>query len=137
LTDDSIAARVRREYAEEAARYDRRWAAYLRGSMELLRPWLAEQPGGALLDVGCGTAVLLDALRGSGIAPQRYVGVDPSNEMLTRAAARTATTSGARWCARRRRRCRSTKGTFDTVVSVSSLHYWPTRRPGCGRCGAC
>jgi len=130
LTDDSIAARVRREYAEEAARYDRRWAAYLRGSMELLRPWLAEHPAGALLDVGCGTAVLLDAVRGSGIAPQRYVGVDPSNEMLTRAAARTGDDERAAVVCAPAEALPFREGAFDTVVSLSSLHYWPDPKAG-------
>ena len=83
----TIAARVKREYAAEATRYDRRWAKYVRGSMELLRPWLADAPLGALLDVGCGTGALAGALRGWGVRAERYAGVDPSEEMLRIAAA--------------------------------------------------
>lgn len=125
MTLNSIAARVRREYAGEAARYDRRWAAYLRGSMELLRPWLAEAPAGALLDVGCGTAVLLDFLRAWRVAPERYVGVDPSLAMLRRAAGRTGgLAAGAAEALPFR------DGAFDTVVSASAFHYWPEPRAG-------
>jgi ubiquinone/menaquinone biosynthesis C-methylase UbiE len=128
--DDTIAARVRREYAEQAARYDRRWAAYLRASMELVRPWLAEEAAGALLDVGCGTALLLDALRGWGMTPGRYVGADPSPEMLRLAAARIG--DGVRAAAV----CAPAEAlpfgdrAFDTVVSISSLHYWPDPKAG-------
>jgi SAM-dependent methyltransferase len=130
LADDSIAARVRREYADEATRYDTRWAAYLRGSMELLRPWLAPQPAGALLDVGCGTAVLLDALRGWGIAPDLYVGVDPSAEMLRVAGGRIGDVGRAAVVCAPAEALPFGDGGFDTVVSVSSLHYWPDPRAG-------
>jgi ubiquinone/menaquinone biosynthesis C-methylase UbiE len=128
LTDDGIAARVRREYADEAARYDRRWAAYLRGSMELLRPWLAEGRAGALLDVGCGTAVLLDALRGWAMAPERYIGVDPSAEMLREAKGRIVGRAAV-VCAPAEA-LPFGDASFDTVVSTSSFHYWPEPKAG-------
>lgn len=131
LRDDSIAARVRREYAEEAARYDRRWAAYLRGSMELVRPWLAETPAGALLDVGCGTALLLAMLRGWGMTPERYVGADPSAEMLRVAAARIGAGARAAVVVCAPAEALPLKdGAFDTVISVSSLHYWADPKAG-------
>ncbi len=120
-----VAARVRREYAAEAARYDRRWAGYLRGSMELLRPSLAAAPPGALLDVGCGTAVLLDSLRDWGMEPLRYAGVDPSAQMLARAAAK-----GAEVVAATAEALPFRDGAFDTVVSSSSFHYWPAPLDG-------
>ena len=121
----SVAARVRREYAAEAERYDRRWAGYLRGSMELLRPWMVEAPLGTLLDVGCGTAVVRDALRGWGAEPDRYVGVDPSAEMLGRAVGK-----GAHGAAAPAEALPFRDGSFDTVVSASSFHYWPAPLDG-------
>lgn len=117
---------VGREYAAEAARYDRRWAAYLRGSMELLRPWLAEAPPGTLLDVGCGTGVLLDALRRWGVTPERYAGADPSPEMLRMAAAKGA--AGLACAPAEALPFRD--GAFGAVVSVSAFHYWPAPLDG-------
>ena len=123
--NDRTAERVRREYDADAARYDERWAAYLRGSMELLRPWMVEAPPRTLLDVGCGTAVLLDFLRAWRVAPERYAGVDPSLAMLRRAAGRTGgLAAGAAEALPFR------DGAFDTVVSASAFHYWPEPRAG-------
>ena len=130
LTRNSISARVRREYAVEAARYDRRWAAYLRGSMELLRPWLAEDATGTLLDVGCGTAVLLGELRGWGMAPERYVGADPSAEMLRAGWGRIEGHAPAAVVCAPAEALPFADAAFDTVVSVSSLHYWAEPEAG-------
>ena len=118
----NIATRVRQEYAAEADRYDRRWAAYLRGSMGLLRPWLADVPIGTVLDVGCGTGVLLASLRAWGTEPARYVGVDASVEMLRMAAARAG--GSARVVAAAAEVLPFADGVFDTVVTSSSFHYW-------------
>ncbi len=121
----SVAARVRREYDDGASRYDGRWAAYLRGSMELLRPWLEEERPRRLLDVGCGTAVLLESLREWRMEPERYAGVDPSLGMLRRAAERAGGVVGGAAEALPFR-----AGAFDTVVSASAFHYWSDPRAG-------
>jgi ubiquinone/menaquinone biosynthesis C-methylase UbiE len=123
--NNRIAARLRREYDGDAARYDRRWAAYLRGSMELLRPWMEDAPPRSLLDVGCGTAVLLRFLRAWRVEPERYAGVDPSLGMLRMAAGRTGGVVGGAAEALPFR-----DGAFDTVVSASAFHYWTDPRAG-------
>jgi SAM-dependent methyltransferase len=124
MTND-LSTRVRREYAAEAARYDRRWAGYLRASTALLRPWLAEDPPRAMLDVGCGTGYLLHALRGWGMEPARYLGVDPSREMLRRAAGRGAAVARGTAEALPVR-----TAAWEAVATVSSFHCWA--EPGAG-----
>lgn len=44
--------------------------------------------GGTVLDIGCGTGLLLDLID---VAPEDYIGIDPSGRMLERFAARRPT----------------------------------------------
>lgn len=114
------------EYDAQAAQYDARWAAYTRDSLALLRPILTARLPGRLLDVGCGTAELAAALAAWGTSPARYVGVDVSAAMLRVGRAKTdaapfpcalvVASAGA---------LPHPAGSFDTVVSASSLHGWP------------
>lgn len=126
---DSRATGIRdaqREYDAEAARYDRRWAAYTRDSLALLRPSLVSSPPGRLLDVGCGTAALVGALAAWGTTPARYVGVDVSAAMLR--AARAKTDAAPFPCALAVASADALPhpaASFDTAVSASSLHGWP------------
>lgn len=66
-------------YDEIAATYDAMWDtpdahAENREVIERLN-----YTGGSILDIGCGTGLLLDYIR-----PERYVGIDPSRGMLAR-----------------------------------------------------
>jgi ubiquinone/menaquinone biosynthesis C-methylase UbiE len=121
--------RIRIEYDREAPHYDRRWEGYLRLTTDILLPLREDWGSETLLDVGCGTGVLLGriAQRWPGA---RLHGIDPSRGMLRRARLRLgadvnlvrgeATTLPFR------------DHTFSIVTSSSSLRYWPDPAAGVG-----
>ncbi len=111
---------VQREYGALAGRYDRRWARYVAASTALAVPLVAPQPGERVLDVGCGTGVLLEQLRRRTPAAQ-CLGVDATMGMLARARARLGSdvllieSSGDALPLADR--------SVHAVVSTSALHY--------------
>ncbi len=117
---------VRREYDALAARYDRRWEHYTRESLELIRPLLAGREAGRVLDLGCGTGALLPRLGTWDGGVARYTGVDLSAEMLRVAAGKAAPVAfPAGFVAAPADALPFGDAAFDTVVSASSLHFWP------------
>lgn len=112
---------VQDRYAREAARYDRRWAKYVRRTVDETLDALAPSAGEPWVDVGCGTGVLLEraGARGWGEAG---VGVDVSAGMLSVARARLGTASSLVNADVHRLPLASER--FGLAVSSSALHHW-------------
>ncbi|CAN5302225.1 methyltransferase domain-containing protein [soil metagenome] len=113
---------VREEYARLAGEYDQRWFNYIASTTEQTVRRLSLRSDDRLLDIGCGTGVLLEQVRARW--PVVYaVGVDLSREMLAVAQRRVgdrtplveADVSNLPFAS----------DSFDVIVSNSSLHYWP------------
>lgn len=113
-------ASVAKEYARIARNYDRRWSTYVEATTRETMVRLSLPPTGQLLDVGCGTGVLLERLAASqpGIA---LSGVDPVPEMLSIARRRLPPSVELRsaWA----EELPFQSETFDVVVSCNVLHY--------------
>ena len=123
-TSHNVRDAVRQEYTRLAPEYEDRWTRYVRRSTARTLRHLELAPGQALADLGCGTGALLEAV---GTAPGgdgvRAIGLDVTPRMLAQARRRlpaaiplVAADAGALPLGR---------ATLDTVVSVSSFHYWP------------
>lgn len=111
---------LRREYATTARRYDTRWSFYVEAS---IRQTLRRLPLGAedsVLDVGCGTGALLEALLAA--APRaRLAGVDLSEDMLEVARRRLGTS--VRLNQARAEALPFEDASFDLVVSTNVFHF--------------
>jgi ubiquinone/menaquinone biosynthesis C-methylase UbiE len=114
---------------ERGARYDRRWRRYNARTHDLVEPRVRRLglPAGArLLDVGCGTGLLLARLAPT--LPGAFLaGVDRDPAMLTQARSRLPDGAILRASAGA---LPFAPASFDAAVSSSSLHFWPD--PGAG-----
>jgi ubiquinone/menaquinone biosynthesis C-methylase UbiE len=120
----NAAARVRAVYDRVGSSYDRRWRRYLEESLEATLTQLDCKPSERVLDVGCGTGLLLAKLL------RRQPTIDAAGIDLTPAMLDVA---------RRDRSWRRTPllaaadaaalpfsdSCFEHVVSTSALHHWP------------
>jgi ubiquinone/menaquinone biosynthesis C-methylase UbiE len=118
---------VRRAYARTAAEYDERWRHYLEVTISRTIAAIPATPGAPLLDVGCGTGVLIERVMAR-YPDLRVTGADPSPEML--AVARARVPAGARLVLAVAEALPFPSGTFGVVVTSSSLHHW--RDPAMG-----
>jgi ubiquinone/menaquinone biosynthesis C-methylase UbiE len=119
---DLAKRRVRAEYDALAPHYERRWSGYIAASVEETLKRAQPLQGERVLDVGCGTGVLLERLVDR-YPDSQLTGVDLSPAMVAQA--------------RRRLPERVTLDvadaealpfpdhSFDLVFSVSSFHFWP------------
>lgn len=123
---------VEAEYERLAGAYDVRWAGYVEGAVRETLARAAVASGDTVLDVGCGTGVLLERLawrraheaspRGSG-RPGLRAGLDRTDAMLRVAQRRLG--SGTPLVRGLADALPYRDGVFDVVVSCSVLHMVP------------
>ncbi|MFC3282553.1 class I SAM-dependent methyltransferase [Litchfieldella rifensis] len=111
---------LRREYSKLAPRYDSRWAKYIDASVRESRRWLALATGDGVLDVGCGTGVLLASLARE-MPGVRLAGIDLSCEMLEIARHRVGPNVELKEASAEALPFSDSE--FDAVVSTSVFHY--------------
>jgi len=112
------------EYARLAPHYDRRWSFYIEATTRETIARLPARDGDRILDVGCGTGVLLERL--ARMYPESLLtGVDPAPEMLAAARGRLPDRVELREGWAERLPCED--ASFDLVVSCNMFHY--IRRP--------
>ena len=116
---------LQREYAANAGDYDRRWKRYVAASVDRTLAELHLEPGTRLLDIGCGTGVLLEQL----VLQQpeaRLYGGDLSSAMLAVARDRLGRSAGLVQAASEA--LPLADASIDVLVSSSTFHF--VREPG-------
>lgn len=119
-TESTGPAAVRREYQGMAPRYDRRWRGYLERSLGLTLDHVTSQRPVRILDVGCGTGLLLERLHHR-FPDATLTGIDVTPGMLTVAAQRLGPRADLLLGDASALPLR--EGAFDVVVSSSVWHY--------------
>jgi ubiquinone/menaquinone biosynthesis C-methylase UbiE len=113
---------VHHAYTKLARRYDERWARYLEATVTETLKRTRVGRGEAVLDVGCGTGILLDRMQRA--APSlRLTCIDLVPAVVRQATRRLAVRAGL--AAADAARLPFAAASFDLVLSTSSLHYWP------------
>ena len=112
---------VLREYGKLAPHYDRRWSFYIEATLRETLSRLELQPGESLLDVGCGTGALLEALLATGREAQ-LSGADLSPEMLE--VARSRLGKAVLLKQSHAESLPFPDEAFDVVVSTNAFHYF-------------
>lgn len=115
-------AKLLEEYSALAPDYDRRWSAYLQASLSMTLDAVADLPAQRILDVGCGTGLLLDMLAQRMDGPE-LVGIDPVTAML--AVARQRLGRRAALLKGRAEELPFADGAFQLVTCSNALHYFP------------
>ena len=113
---------VRRVYGAAAGTYDRRWRRYLDVTVKRTARAIPDPLEGPLLDVGCGSGLLIARLLSRDPRPH-VTGVDVSPEML--ALARERIGDRASLVLADAAALPFPRGSFAVVATSSSLHHWP------------
>lgn len=113
------------KYSRQAARYDSRWNrssgdALLNATLDAV-PWKGLH---RVLDVGCGTGLLEEAVSGRFPPQSCLIGVDLSLAMLEQARAKFNGTPRFGWSNAAAEHLPFPPACFDAVVCANSFHYY-------------
>lgn len=112
---------IQTEYARLAQQYDRRWSFYVNATVEKTLNHLEIKPRERILDLGCGTGVLIQRLLQ--VAPaSEVVGIDASAEMLEIAKHKLPESVDLKLGSADNLPFASNY--FDIVVSTSAFHFF-------------
>lgn len=115
---------IERKYSQVAPAYDSRWSFYIQATIRETVKRLDLQNSDRLLDIGCGTASLFQAIV-SKYPSVELVGVDLTPAMLK--VAHDKLGDRAVFAAAPAQSLPLPSRSFDIVVSCNAFHYW--RRP--------
>ena len=111
-----------REYTKLATTYDHRWATYLDASLRMTTEVVGGLPTGRVLDVACGTGLLLEVLANRPDYPE-LVGVDKVPAMLDVARQRIGSNATLLECTAAE--LPFDDASFQLVTCTNALHYFP------------
>ena len=111
-----------KEYTALAATYDRRWSAYLDASLSMTLNVVADLPATRVLDIACGTGLLLKSFAGRDDHPA-LVGIDRVPAMLDAAKANIG--QQATLLEGEAENLPFDDAGFDLITSTNALHYFP------------
>jgi len=111
-----------KEYTAIAATYDRRWSAYLGASLSMTLKVVADLPATRVLDIACGTGLLLKSLAERVDHPE-LVGIDRVPAMLD--AAKENIGKQATLLEGEAENLPFDDAGFDLITSTNALHYFP------------
>ena len=120
-SDEIHTAKLLKEYTALAPTYDHRWSAYLHASLHMTLEKVADLPADRVLDVACGTGILLQSLAERSDLPE-LVGIDRVPAMLDVARQRLGQRATFLEC--EAAQLPFTDADFNLVISTNALHYF-------------
>ena len=111
-----------KEYTAIAATYDRRWSAYLDASLSMTLQVVSDLPATRVLDIACGTGLLLKNLAERDDHPA-LIGIDRVPAMLD--AAKENIGQAATLLEGEAENLPFDDARFDLITSTNALHYFP------------